>query len=139
MAVVTMVLFIALSCTVNVPEANIYVEAANSTNDDTPEDTGFAFAGGEWHQIDGTFDSASDGDEYRVDLSGSPSGFSDLKVLHNGKEVKDGLLLGINDFPLAVYTYDANDSIFVNYLAAAQDLFGSSLPYSSGTYSVQFQ
>ena len=162
-AIVAMMVFITVSCTINVPEANIYVEAADGTNDSTPEDTGFAFSGGAWYQIDGTFNTTSDGDEYRVDLSGSVTGFSELRVYHNDKEEKDGLVLGINDFPLAVYTYTASDAILVNYLAAAsgdgidwsddgdvayviirvyavtEDVFGNSLPFSTGSYTVQFQ
>ena len=156
------VIFIAASCSITVPESNVYTEASDSTNSTTPENTGFAFTSGTWFQIDGTFNGSSDDDEYRVDTS-SLTGFTDLLVYHNGKEVKDGLILDINDFPIAIYPYSSSGSLLVNMLVAASGdgvdwseygsasyviinvyaadstILGASLPFTSGTYSVQFR
>ena len=139
-------------CTIT-PTAT-YNEASDATNDTTEELTGIVLNGTDWYQIDGTFDSDSDSDEYRIDL-GSQTSVS-IHVYHNGTEVNDGLSFPITAFEysdtgsnLTSHINSASGGSFTTETEAAYIVFvvyavsstpsGSPLPYTSGTYSIQVQ
>lgn len=139
---------------------SIHTEADDTGNNLSEELTGFTLNGSDWYQIDGSFSSSSDSDEYRIDLGGRTT--VNIHVFHNGTEVTDtGLLIPINYFPITAVQYSASDSVLTNLInsatgnsftvesgadyiifdvyAAGSTLFGDDLPYTSGTYTIQVQ
>ena len=149
------------SCVITVPDANKHAEAEDLTNDVTPEVPAFTATTGEWYEITGTFDTATDLDEYEISLPSGQTALYEVKVFHNDEVVADGFL-GVNDFPLNAYPYDGT-TVLVSMLLAASDtdldwsdygtadrvilsvyatdsaLLGAPLPFDSGTYTIQFR
>ncbi len=122
-----------------------YVEQNDATNDFTAEIVGMLSAGP--YSIQGTLSSATDVDQYRVDI-GSATTIS-YQVFYND-QLQSGIL---NTYPLTITTYNSSNSVLLNHVwaAAASPLdlepgtayvvfmFYGTSSYASGSYEVQLQ
>ncbi len=124
-----------------------YNEASDGTNDVTEELAGSIATG--TLSIKGTISSATDSDNYRVDV-GTRTAIT-YDTLYNGKSQRAAL--GISFYPFSFTTYDASDAVLMNYLfmagVSSEDLdpgtayiifhFYGTSDYASGNYELQLQ